>query len=79
MQISWAVEKNTTMTARLAQPGDVLVFEGSDPFQGKGTQHTGIYIGRGFMINAPQSGMPVRVDDITAQQGTNTTDILRVK
>lgn len=52
-----------------AQPGDVLVFT-------KGTGHTGIYIGNGFMINAPDSGNPVRVDLVGPGRGP--TDILRI-
>jgi hypothetical protein len=52
-----------------AQPGDVLVFT-------KGTGHTGIYIGNGFMINAPDSGNPVRVDQVGPGRGP--TDILRI-
>jgi cell wall-associated NlpC family hydrolase/uncharacterized protein YukE len=58
-----------------AQPGDVLVFGGSRPYAGAGTDHTGIYIGNGYMINAPQSGEPVRVDAVA---GHGTTDILRL-
>lgn len=55
-----------------AQPGDVLVFR---PNAGAGTEHTGIYIGNGFMINAPDSGNPVRVDVV---DGHGLTDILRM-
>jgi cell wall-associated NlpC family hydrolase len=55
-----------------AQPGDVLVFR---PSAGARTQHTGIYIGNGFMINAPDSGKPVRVDTV---DGHGLTDILRM-
>ena len=55
-----------------AQPGDVLVFR---PNATAGTEHTGIYIGNGFMINAPDSGNPVRVDPVT---GHGLTDILRM-
>ena len=52
-----------------ALPGDVLLFT-------SGTGHTGIYIGNGFMINAPQSGDPVRVDAVGPGRGP--TDILRI-
>ncbi len=58
-----------------AQPGDVLVFGGSKPYAGAGTDHTGIYIGNGYMINAPESGEPVRVDAVA---GHGPTDILRL-
>ena len=58
-----------------AQPGDVLVFGGSQAYAETGTDHTGIYIGNGFMINAPDSGNPVRVD---AVDGHGLTDILRL-
>ncbi|HEX4393727.1 MAG TPA: NlpC/P60 family protein [Mycobacterium sp.] len=55
-----------------AQPGDVLVFR---PNAGAGTEHTGIYIGNGYMMNAPDSGNPVRVDPVA---GHGLTDILRM-
>lgn len=58
-----------------AKPGDVLVFGGAQPYAGTGTEHTGIYIGNGYMINAPESGEPVRVDAVT---GHGSTDILRL-
>jgi cell wall-associated NlpC family hydrolase/uncharacterized protein YukE len=58
-----------------AQPGDVLVFGGSGAYPGAGTDHTGIYIGNGYMINAPESGEPVRVDPVA---GHGSTDILRL-
>ena len=45
------------------------------PFSGAGTGHTGLYIGNGWMINAPGSGMPIRTDQVT---GHGITDILRV-
>ncbi|MGB0971765.1 MAG: NlpC/P60 family protein [Mycobacterium sp.] len=53
----------------------MLVFGGSGAYQGSGTAHTGIYIGNGFMINAPQSGEPVQVDTIA---GYGPTDMLRL-
>jgi cell wall-associated NlpC family hydrolase len=52
-----------------ALPGDVLVFT-------EGSGHTGIYIGNGYMINAPDSGNPVRVDAVGPGRGP--TDILRI-
>ena len=55
-----------------AQPGDVLVFR---PNANAGTEHTGIYIGNGYMMNAPDSGNPVRVDPVA---GHGVTDILRM-
>ena len=55
-----------------AQPGDVLVFR---PDANSGTEHTGIYIGNGYMMNAPDSGNPVRVDPVA---GHGLTDILRM-
>lgn len=64
--------------AQFAQPGDILIFGGNaaGPFSGVGTTHTGIYIGKGLMMNAPDSGHPVRVDSVL---GHGVTDILRVK
>ncbi|MEZ0363409.1 NlpC/P60 family protein [Mycobacterium sp. pUA109] len=65
----------------VAQPGDVLVFEipgsGHEPYSGTNTQHTGIYVGNGFMINAPESGEPIRLDN--ADRDGRRTDILRPK
>jgi cell wall-associated NlpC family hydrolase len=62
--------------AEQALPGDVLVFGGQGAYQGAGTEHTGIYIGNDYMINAPQSGQPVREDPVGPGRGT--TDILRL-
>jgi cell wall-associated NlpC family hydrolase/uncharacterized protein YukE len=59
-----------------ARPGDVLVFGGAGAYKGSGTVHTGIYIGNGYMINAPESGEPVRVDYVGTGRGI--TDILRL-
>ena len=66
-----------TAAVTQALPGDVLVFGGRGEYPGVGTDHTGIYIGNNYMINAPQSGQPVRVDAVvTPLRGT--TDILRI-
>lgn len=65
----------------VAKPGDILVFEipgsGHEAFSGQNTQHTGIYVGNGFMINAPESGVPVRLDN--ADSDGRRTDVLRLK
>ncbi|OHU68852.1 hypothetical protein BKG86_02035 [Mycobacteroides chelonae] len=65
----------------VARPGDILVFEipgsGHEAFSGQNTQHTGIYVGNGFMINAPESGVPVRLDN--ADRDGRRTDVLRLK
>ncbi|RIU41066.1 NlpC/P60 family protein [Mycobacteroides abscessus] len=61
-----------------ARPGDILVFrEGGTPFTGGGTPHTGLYVGNGFMLNAPGSGMAVRLDDVTERR--DSADVLRLK
>lgn len=70
----------------VASPGDVVVFgnPGHQPFTGAGTDehplpgthHTGIYIGNGYYINAPESGMPVEVDNLKLR--TDSADILKV-
>lgn len=62
--------------AAQAQAGDVLVFGGSGEYPGTGTHHTGIYVGNGFMINAPESGQPVSVESVGAGRGN--TNILRL-
>lgn len=69
---------NASQIDQFAQPGDILVFGGNPggPFTGNATTHTGIYIGNGQMINAPESGAPVRVDSVL---GHGVTDILRIK
>lgn len=38
--------------------------------------HTGLYIGNGYYINAPQSGEPVRVDDLS-KRGPDFAGVLR--
>ena len=45
------------------KPGDILLF--SDNGEESGIHHTGLYIGGGKMIQAPQSGDVVKVSDIT--------------
>lgn len=58
------------------QAGNILIFEGSQPWAADwDTTHTGIYLGNGYMINAPGSGDPVRVDPV---QGHGKADILRI-
>lgn len=46
------------------QPGDLIFIAGSD---GTATDpgHVGMYIGNGQIVNAPQDGIPVRVDTVT--------------
>nr|WP_234930467.1 NlpC/P60 family protein [Mycobacteroides abscessus] len=63
-----------------AQPGDVLVFgnRGHEAFSGTGTHHTGIYLGNGVIINAPESGQPVNTAPLTKWEG-EPTDVFRVK
>ena len=64
----------------VAQPGDILVFEtpgsGHQRFSGMNTEHTGIYIGNGFMMNAPESGEPVGIAD--ASRDSRRIDVLRI-
>jgi cell wall-associated NlpC family hydrolase/nucleotide-binding universal stress UspA family protein len=67
---------SATLGNSVAGPGDVLVFGGSTPFTGGDTDHTGIYIGNGYMINAPKSGLPVEVDNLWLRN--DSADILKV-
>ncbi|WJR31920.1 NlpC/P60 family protein [Mycobacteroides immunogenum] len=70
----------SSAVAGVAHPGDVLVFEwpghGHQAFDGNNTQHTGLYIGNGFMINAHESGEPVQVD--SARDDGRRLDVLRI-
>lgn len=70
----------SSSVAGVARPGDVLVFQDMEKphqaFDGKNTQHTGIYVGNGFMINAPESGSPVRID--SAKDDGRNIDVLRI-
>lgn len=50
---------------KAAVPGD-LVFFGKNR---KRTSHVGIYLGEGKMMNAPETGAVVRVDDIDRVKG----------
>lgn len=65
-----AIQIPSAQISSKAQVGDVLVF-----FNG-GTEHTGIYVGNGFMLNAPHSGSPVRLD--SADNDGRITDVLRL-
>ncbi|SKH55051.1 NLP/P60 protein [Mycobacteroides abscessus subsp. massiliense] len=56
-----------------AGAGDVLVFGG----KASGTDHTGLYLGNGFFINAPGSGMPVQIDDLR-NRTPDYADVLRI-
>jgi cell wall-associated NlpC family hydrolase len=46
-----------------AMPGD-LVFFGKITKKAVKTHHVGIYLGQGKMMNAPETGAVVRIDDI---------------
>ena len=67
------------LVGQYAQPGDVFVYgdTGHKQFTNGSTHHTGIYLGNGVIINAPQSGEPVNTAKIRQWQG-EPTDILRV-
>ena len=49
------------VTANQLLPGDLILF-GSD------IHHVGMYLGAGYMINAPYTGAYVRVDDISSER-----------
>lgn len=68
---------SATLNNSAAEPGDILVFGGSRPFEGGNTHHTGLYIGNGYYINAPESGAPVRVDDLSSSR-RDFADVLKV-
>lgn len=62
-----------------ARPGDVFVWGAAVPFGGTSTYHTGIYVGNGWMINAPCSGKPVQVEPVVTQcTNRRATDVLRI-
>lgn len=65
---------------QIAQPGDVLVFgnSGHEAFSGSRTHHTGIYVGNGVIIDAPSSGLPVRLHRLSGW-ADEPTDVLRAK
>jgi len=63
---------------KYADPGDILVFSYSDQPFSRQTHHTGIYLGNGAIINAPQSGCPVRADPLSNWQSEHT-DVLRAQ
>jgi len=70
-----------SLVGQFAQPGDVLVFgdPGHQQFSGTKTHHTGIYLGNGVIIDAPESGKPIRVDPLAPQWAREPTDVLRAK
>lgn len=62
-----------------AEAGDVFVWGSASPFAGVNSYHTGIYVGNGWMINAPCSGKPVRVEPVvTPCNNRPATDVLRI-
>ncbi|MFC4118253.1 C40 family peptidase [Nonomuraea zeae] len=52
---------------RAPAPGD-LVFFGKITKKSVKTHHVGIYLGRGKMMNAPETGAVVRIDDIARKK-----------
>jgi cell wall-associated NlpC family hydrolase len=50
---------------RIAVPGDLVYFGKST----RRTSHVGIYLGHGRMMNAPETGAVVRIDDIDRVKG----------
>ncbi|MFI7135537.1 C40 family peptidase [Nonomuraea sp. NPDC050153] len=52
---------------QVAMPGD-LVFFGKVTKKAVKTHHVGIYLGNGKMMNAPETGAMVRVDDIARRK-----------
>jgi cell wall-associated NlpC family hydrolase len=51
------------LSSGLLEPGDLVFFDNIDPSQ-LGWDHVGIYIGGGDMIDAPQTGEDVQVDNL---------------
>jgi cell wall-associated NlpC family hydrolase len=51
------------LSSGLLEPGDLVFFDNIDPNQ-LGWDHVGIYIGGGDMIDAPQTGEDVQVDNL---------------
>ena len=53
------------------QPGDLVFFTGSDGTR-KAPGHVGIYVGDGYLIDAPHTGSFVRIDSLDDQWFANT-------
>ena len=51
------------LASGLVQPGDLIYFDNVDPTQA-GWDHVGTYVGGGDMIDAPQTGQDVQVDNL---------------
>ena len=51
------------LASGLVQPGDLVYFDNVDPSQ-LGWDHVGIYVGGGDMIDAPETGEDVQVDNL---------------
>jgi hypothetical protein len=52
------------------QPGDLVFFTGSDGTR-KAPGHVGIYVGDGYLIDAPHTGSFVRIDSLDARWFAN--------
>jgi hypothetical protein len=53
------------------QPGDLVFFTGSDGTR-KAPGHVGIYVGDGYLIDAPHTGSFVRIDQLDERWFANT-------
>ncbi|WP_280714744.1 C40 family peptidase [Kitasatospora sp. MAP5-34] len=63
----WAYGKDLGTDISVAQPGDLLIFEGGG--------HVGLYIGNGTFIHAPRAGENVRYEQVAYM---NLTAIVRI-
>jgi cell wall-associated NlpC family hydrolase len=55
-------------------PGD-LVFFSKDPTNSRAIHHVGIYVGGGYMIDAPRTGAVIRFDPIDTSEYFGATRV----
>jgi hypothetical protein len=66
----WHTPDGVWVAPNRLQPGDLVFFIGSDGTR-KSPGHVGIYIGDGFIVDAPHTGSFVRIDSLNERKLAN--------
>jgi cell wall-associated NlpC family hydrolase len=66
----WHTPDGVWVAPNHLQPGDLVFFTGSDGTR-KEPGHVGIYVGHGYLIDAPHTGAFVQIDSLTERKFAN--------